>query len=145
MFLHYLILSTCFLEKGMATHSSILAWRIHMDRGPWQAIVNGVTQSWTWRKWFSMSTCLISSPTILHLLTVLLLHWPMMSLKQTNAIPNTLTLSPLLCLSSPALTVSQWTNSSLLLAKQYFTEQPFFPWSCCPEHPQFTLFCFISS
>ena len=25
------------LEEGMATHSSILAWRIHMDRGAWQA------------------------------------------------------------------------------------------------------------
>ena len=27
------------LEKGMATHSSILAWRITMDRGAWQATV----------------------------------------------------------------------------------------------------------
>ena len=25
-----------FLEEGMTTHSSILAWRIPMDRGPWQ-------------------------------------------------------------------------------------------------------------
>jgi len=25
------------LEEGMATHSSILAWRIPMDRGAWQA------------------------------------------------------------------------------------------------------------
>ena len=25
------------LEKGMATHSSILAWRIPLDRGAWQA------------------------------------------------------------------------------------------------------------
>ena len=24
------------LEKGMATHSSILAWRITVDRGAWQ-------------------------------------------------------------------------------------------------------------
>ena len=31
------------LEKGMATHSSILAWRIHsMDRGAWQATVMGL-------------------------------------------------------------------------------------------------------
>ena len=34
------------LEKGMATHSSILAWRIPMDRGAWQATVHGVTKSW---------------------------------------------------------------------------------------------------
>ena len=25
------------LEKGMATQASILAWRISMDRGAWQA------------------------------------------------------------------------------------------------------------
>ena len=30
------------LEEEMATHSSILAWRIPMDRGAWQAIVHGV-------------------------------------------------------------------------------------------------------
>ena len=29
------------LEEGMATHSSILAWRIPMDRGAWQATVCG--------------------------------------------------------------------------------------------------------
>ena len=35
------------LEKGMATHSSVLAWRIPMDRGAWWAIVHGVTKSQT--------------------------------------------------------------------------------------------------
>ena len=35
------------LEKGMTTHSSILAWRIPVDRGAWRAIVCGVTKSWT--------------------------------------------------------------------------------------------------
>ena len=35
------------LEEGMATHTSILAWRIPMDSGAWQAIVHGVTKSWT--------------------------------------------------------------------------------------------------
>ena len=29
------------LEEGMATHSSILAWRIPMDRGAWWATVWG--------------------------------------------------------------------------------------------------------
>ena len=33
------------LEEGMATHSSIFAWRIPMDRGAWQATVHGVTES----------------------------------------------------------------------------------------------------
>ena len=28
------------LEKGMATHFSILVWRIPMDRGAWQATVH---------------------------------------------------------------------------------------------------------
>ena len=35
------------LEEGMATHSSILAWRIPMDRGAWRATVHGVTKSVT--------------------------------------------------------------------------------------------------
>ena len=35
------------LEKGMATHSSSLAWRIPMDRGAWRATVHGVTKSRT--------------------------------------------------------------------------------------------------
>ena len=33
------------LEKGMATHSGILAWRIPMDRGAWWAPVHEVTKS----------------------------------------------------------------------------------------------------
>ena len=33
------------LEEGMATHSSILAWRIPMDRGAWKATVHGVSRS----------------------------------------------------------------------------------------------------
>ena len=35
------------LEEGMATHSRILAWRIPIDRGAWQATVHGVTKSQT--------------------------------------------------------------------------------------------------
>ena len=31
----------------MATHSSILAWRIPLDRGAWRATVHGVAKSWT--------------------------------------------------------------------------------------------------
>ena len=33
------------LEEGMANLSSILAWRIPMDRGDWQATVHRVTES----------------------------------------------------------------------------------------------------
>ena len=35
------------LEEGMATHSSILAWRISMNKGAGQATVHGVTKSRT--------------------------------------------------------------------------------------------------
>ena len=35
------------LEEGMTTHSSILAWRIPMDRGAWQVVVHGVIKSQT--------------------------------------------------------------------------------------------------
>ena len=32
------------LEKGMATHSSILAWKNPKDRGAWQAAVHEVAK-----------------------------------------------------------------------------------------------------
>ena len=35
------------LEKGTATHSSILAWRIPVDRRAWRAAVHRVTESQT--------------------------------------------------------------------------------------------------
>ena len=35
------------LEKGMATHSSILTWRTPMDRGAWRAAVHGVAKNQT--------------------------------------------------------------------------------------------------
>ena len=35
------------LEKEMATHSNVLAWRVPRDRGAWQATVHGVIKSWT--------------------------------------------------------------------------------------------------
>ena len=35
------------LEEDMATHSSVLAWRIPMDRGASWATVHGVPKNWT--------------------------------------------------------------------------------------------------
>ena len=35
------------LERGMATHSSILAWKFPMERGAWWATVHGVTKTQT--------------------------------------------------------------------------------------------------
>ena len=35
------------LEEGMATHSSILAWRIPLDRGAWWATDHGVANRQT--------------------------------------------------------------------------------------------------
>ena len=39
----------------MATHSSILAWKIPMDRGACRATLHGVAQSWT--EQLSMQAC----------------------------------------------------------------------------------------
>ena len=42
----------------MATHSSVLAWRIPMDRGAWRAAVRRVTKSQTRLKRLSTSACM---------------------------------------------------------------------------------------
>ena len=50
------------LEKGMAAHSSILAWIILMDRGAWQAtwgrteldMTERPSTAWQHRKWRSL-------------------------------------------------------------------------------------------
>ena len=44
------------LEKEMATHASILAWRIPWTAA-WWATVHWVANSWTWLKQLSMYTC----------------------------------------------------------------------------------------
>ena len=35
------------LGEGIATHSSILAWRVPVDRGAWWAAVHGIAKSQT--------------------------------------------------------------------------------------------------
>ena len=50
------------LEEGMATQSNILAYRIPMDRGDWQAIAHGVTKSQTQLSNFACSLLSVSSP-----------------------------------------------------------------------------------
>ena len=51
------------LQEVMATHSSILAWRISMDRGARQATVHSVAKSWTRLKQLSTHTQLVSQST----------------------------------------------------------------------------------
>ena len=45
------------LEKGMAALSSVLAWRISMDRGAWRAAVHRVAESDTTEQ---LSTCIVN-------------------------------------------------------------------------------------
>ena len=44
------------LEEDMATHSSILAWRIPMDRGACWGIVHSIAKSLTWLKCLTTHT-----------------------------------------------------------------------------------------
>ena len=43
------------LEKEIATHSSILAWKNPMDGEAWLATGHGVAKSWTWVSNFTHS------------------------------------------------------------------------------------------
>ena len=76
------------LEEGMATHSSILAWRIPWTGGArWATIVHRVTKSHTGLKWLSMHAqeivhlccILMYFDFFCHLQTISLIiifHWP---------------------------------------------------------------------
>ena len=56
-------------KEEMTTHSSILAWRISMDRGAWRATVHGVAKNQTRLKqlnmhadWFQQLSCCTAIP-----------------------------------------------------------------------------------
>ena len=51
------------LEEGMATHSSMLAQRIPMDRGAWWATIHGVSKSRTRLSDFTYSLLSSSFPS----------------------------------------------------------------------------------
>ena len=42
----------------MAAHSSVLAWRIPMDKGAWQTKAQRVTKSWIQLKWLTTHECI---------------------------------------------------------------------------------------
>ena len=77
------------LEKGMATHSSILAWRIPLDRGAWRAAVHGVTALDTTER---LSTAQRSTTNRARLPKPS--QWKTMDLKQTQIIKKSLHISP---------------------------------------------------
>ena len=41
------------LEEEMTTHSRILAWRIPMNKGPWQATVDGAAKESDMAEWLN--------------------------------------------------------------------------------------------
>ena len=62
------------LEKEMATHCSILAWKNSMDRGSWRVTVHGRAKSWTWNsnlhfQHFSKDRCIIRGGKLRHIET----------------------------------------------------------------------------
>ena len=62
------------LKEGMATHSSILVWRISTDRGAWWAIVHGIAQSQTQLNDWAQS-CLLAYLVWSGFLNLILSEW----------------------------------------------------------------------
>ena len=58
------------LEEGVATHSSILAWRTPMDRGAWQATVHGFAAldmaEWLSSSGSSAGGSVVKNPLVMH-------------------------------------------------------------------------------
>jgi len=73
------------LEEGMATHPSIVAWRIPMDRGSWgpqpmgsQRLGHGTTKHTAWKVKVSQSCptlCHIMDHTVHEILQARILEW----------------------------------------------------------------------
>ena len=61
------------LEKEMATHSSVLAWRIS-GMGAWWAAVYGVTQSRTRLKRLSSSSSIFVEPILIYLKSIIYIN-----------------------------------------------------------------------
>ena len=70
------------LEEGMATLSSILAWRIPVDRGAWWATVHGVAKSWAWQRLSTVQHIPLYKFTTTYLSILLFMNsWVVSSLK----------------------------------------------------------------
>ena len=100
------------LEEGMATHSSILAWRISIDRGVWQATLYKVSQSQTQLKWLSMHVSVCVSLSLCVCVSLFI--------SQTHIGTHTVALSvaqlcPTLCNSMDFSTSKSFTISQSLL------------------------------
>ena len=55
------------LEEGVAAHSSILAWRIPVNRGAWGTAVHAVTKRHDWLTKHSTYSITITTPWIISL------------------------------------------------------------------------------
>ena len=80
------------LEEGMAIHSSILAWKIPMDRGAWYATVHGVAMCWTWLSQLS------TAPTCFNLKLKICI-WSFEYYNLTTLNNHSILASPLFCAS----------------------------------------------
>ena len=84
-----------FLEEGMATHSSILVWRILMDKGSRWATVHGLAKDWTWlsnwtctHKPIYISDCSLQVSSIHGMLQARILKWVAISFSRGSSWPR---------------------------------------------------------
>ena len=89
------------LEEGMATHSSILVWRIPMDRGTWQVVVHGVAKSWTWLRVKAFSSIYIAVILVMSLNHALIPLHPILSANLSLSWTSDLGEIHYCCLSHP--------------------------------------------
>ena len=127
------------LEREMATHFSILAWRIPMDRGAWRATVPGVTKSWTRLNTHAQHTDLIPNHWTCDLclcLTPPFMQWLCHDFEPARVLYDHRSL-PIMIASNPRVHRTLHISETLfpLLFGSSLSWQPFSSTSSCLQKP----------
>ena len=119
------------LEEGMATHSSILAWRLSMDRGAWQAADHGghrVRHDWATKHSTHCKSQWKRASLVIQWLTICL---PMRGTRVRSLVRE----DPTCCGAAKPMCCNYWVQESQLLKPECLEPVLWNKRSHCNENP----------